>query len=187
MATHLIVLAAGLGTRMKSHAPKVLHPLGGAPLLHHALAAGETLSPERVIIVAGHGAEEVEAAVKGRGTVVRQAEQLGTAHAVAQARQALDGAEGDALVLYGDTPFIRPATLERMAAARAEGHAVVVLGFEAADPARYGRLIMDGAQLDRIVEWKDASDAERAVDSLQFRRSDGRPRGAVGARRRGGK
>ena len=166
MALHLVALAAGLGTRMKSDLPKVLHPVGGAPLLHHALAAGETLSPERVVVVAGHGAELVEASLAGRDpapTVVRQAEQLGTAHAVAQARPALEGAEGDALVLYGDTPFIRPETLTRMAKAREAGHAVVVLGFEAADPARYGRLILDGERLERIVEWKDATEDERAV------------------------
>ncbi len=163
MAIHLIVLAAGLGTRMKSDVPKVLHKVGGAPLLHHAISAGEALSPGRVVIVAGHGADLVEAAVGDRGQVVRQQQQLGTAHAVAQARPALEGAEGDALVLYGDTPFIRTETLERMAAARAEGHAVVVLGFEAVDPARYGRLILGGGRIDRIVEWKDATEEERAV------------------------
>ena len=166
MAVHLIVLAAGMGTRMLSDTPKVLHQVGGAPLLHHALAAGGSLEPERVVVVAGHGAERVEAALQGREpapALVRQEEQLGTAHAVAQARPALEGATGDALVLYGDTPFIRPETLARMAKARAEGHAVVVLGFEAADPARYGRLILDGERLERIVEWKDASQAERAV------------------------
>ena len=166
MAVHLIVLAAGQGTRMQSDLPKVLHRVADAPLLHHALASGLALGPERVVVVAGHGAEAVEASlteVEPVPAVVRQAEQLGTAHAVAQARPALQGATGDALVLYGDTPFIRPGTLERMAAARAAGNAVVVLGFEAREPGRYGRLILDGERLDRIVEWKDASEADRSV------------------------
>ncbi|MFT6911943.1 MAG: bifunctional UDP-N-acetylglucosamine pyrophosphorylase/glucosamine-1-phosphate N-acetyltransferase, partial [Paracoccaceae bacterium] len=91
-----------------------------------------------------------------------QAEQLGTAHAVQQARAALLDAPGDVIVLYGDTPFISPATLAAMQNARAE-HDIVVLGFEAADPARYGRLVMDGATLERIVEYKDASTSEREI------------------------
>lgn len=166
MALHLIVLAAGRGTRMQSDLPKVLHQIGGAPLVDHALAAGEALSPASTVVVAGHGAERVEAALAGRDPapiVVRQVEQLGTAHAVAEARPALTGATGDALILYGDTPFIRAETLGRMAEARAAGHAVVILGFDAADPARYGRLVMEGDRLDRIVEWKDATEDERAI------------------------
>ncbi|MBT25965.1 MAG: bifunctional N-acetylglucosamine-1-phosphate uridyltransferase/glucosamine-1-phosphate acetyltransferase [Rhodobacteraceae bacterium] len=91
-----------------------------------------------------------------------QSQQLGTGHAVAQARAALDGFTGDALVLYGDTPFIQPETLQAMAQARTH-HDVVVLGFEAADPGRYGRLVMEGNTLDRIVEFKDATDEERAI------------------------
>ncbi|MFX0541351.1 bifunctional UDP-N-acetylglucosamine diphosphorylase/glucosamine-1-phosphate N-acetyltransferase GlmU [Roseovarius sp. S4756] len=165
MSTALIVLAAGKGTRMKSDLPKVLHPIAGAPMLIHALRAGAALEPTRIAVVTGHGAEAVEAAAQEHDEeirCVRQEEQLGTAHAVAQARGALDGHDGDALVLYGDTPFIRPETLERMIAARQE-HDVVVLGFKAADPGRYGRLIMQGDALDRIVEFKDATDEERAV------------------------
>ena len=165
MSIALIVLAAGKGTRMKSDLPKVLHPIAGAPMLIHALRAGAALEPERIAVVTGHGAEAVEAAALAHDetiTCARQPEQLGTAHAVAQARDALGGHQGDALVLYGDTPFIRPSTLERMIEARG-GHDVVVLGFEAADPGRYGRLIMDGNALDRIVEFKDATDTERAV------------------------
>lgn len=165
MTTALIVLGAGKGTRMNSVLPKVLHQIGFAPMLVHAVRAGATLDPERTVVVAGHGAEAVEAATNTYDpdiTVVRQTEQLGTAHAVAQAREALAGHDGDALVLYGDTPFIRPETLENMASARAQ-HDVIVLGFEAADPGRYGRLIMQGDALDRIVEFKDASDDERAV------------------------
>lgn len=161
----LILLAAGQGTRMKSDLPKVLHRVAGAPLLHHAMLAGAALEPDRTIIVAGHGAAEVEAAAQALdpgAEVVVQVDQLGTAHAVDQARAALEGFAGNAIVLYGDTPFIRPETLAAMLAARAE-NAVVVLGFEAADPGRYGRLVMKGATLERIVEFKDATDKERAI------------------------
>ncbi|MCB5198177.1 bifunctional UDP-N-acetylglucosamine diphosphorylase/glucosamine-1-phosphate N-acetyltransferase GlmU [Loktanella sp. TSTF-M6] len=166
MATALIVLAAGKGTRMQSDLPKVLHPIGAAPLLLHALSAGGALDPDRTVVVAGHGADLVEKSAltfDDRITVVRQTEQLGTAHAVAQARPALDGFTGDAVVLYGDTPFITGETLEAMIAARAD-HDVVVLGFRAADPGRYGRLVMDGDALSAIVEFKDADDATRAID-----------------------
>lgn len=163
MAIALIVLAAGQGTRMNSDLPKVLHRLGAAPLVAHALAAGRALEPEIVIVVAGHGAEQVTKAVRQidpEVQVVLQAEQLGTGHAVAQALPALEGFEGRAIVLYGDTPFIRPETLELLAESPAD---VTVLGFEAADPGRYGRLITHGAALERIVEYKDASDEERAI------------------------
>ncbi len=161
----LIVLAAGQGTRMNSDLPKVLHPLGAAPMLHHALRAGQSLEPERVVVVAGHGAEAVAKAARAFDEsieVVVQAEQLGTAHAVAQAAPLLADAPGEAVVLYGDTPFIRPETLERMLDLRSR-HAVVVLGFEATDPGRYGRLVTRGEELDRIVEWKDATDEERTI------------------------
>lgn len=165
MSLALIVLAAGLGSRMKSDLPKVLHPLAGAPLLAHALRAGAALEPERVVVVTGHGAEAVAAATRTldpEAALVHQAEQLGTAHAVLQAEPALAGFAGDALVLYGDTPFVRPETLEAMRAAR-QTHAVVVLGFRAADPGRYGRLVMDGDILERIVEFKDATPDEQAI------------------------
>ena len=165
MATALIILGAGMGTRMNSDLPKVLHEIAGAPMLVHAMKSGAALDPKQTVVVAGHGAEVVEMAAKAYDpdvTVAIQAEQLGTAHAVGQARDALAGFDGDALVLYGDTPFIRPETLAAMTAARLT-HDVVVLGFEAADPAHYGRLIMKDDQLDRIVEFKDASDEERAV------------------------
>ncbi|WPY95750.1 bifunctional UDP-N-acetylglucosamine diphosphorylase/glucosamine-1-phosphate N-acetyltransferase GlmU [Limimaricola variabilis] len=165
MGTALIVLAAGRGTRMNSDLPKVLHEIGQSPLLHHAMAAGMALEPSRMIVVAGHGAEAVERAATDfdEGIVtVRQETQDGTGHAVMQARAALDGFSGDAIVLYGDTPFIRPETLEAMLAARGRAD-VVVLGFEAADPGRYGRLVTQGDRLERIVEFKDADDATRAI------------------------
>ena len=165
MSLSLIVLAAGMGSRMNSDLPKVLHPLGGLPLLAHAMRAGAALGPERVVVVTGHGAEAVAKAARAENPdvlIAHQAEQLGTAHAVAQARAALADATGDALILYGDTPFVTVETLEAMRDARAR-HAVVVLGFEAADPGRYGRLVMAGDSLERIVEFKDATEAERAI------------------------
>lgn len=165
MPVSLIILAAGQGTRMNSERPKVLHKLAAAPLLHHAMAAARALDPARTVVVAGHGAEAVAKSARAfdeTAEIVLQDEQLGTGHAVAQAAPLLAQAEGEAIVLYGDTPFIRAETLEAMLEARAR-HAVVVLGFEARDPGRYGRLILDGDSLARIVEYKDASDAERAV------------------------
>ncbi|TDX22916.1 bifunctional UDP-N-acetylglucosamine diphosphorylase/glucosamine-1-phosphate N-acetyltransferase GlmU [Rhodovulum visakhapatnamense] len=165
MPTALILLAAGQGNRMMSDRAKVLHEVAGAPLLAHAMAAGRALDPVRTVVVTGHQADAVRAAaldIDPEVAVVEQAERLGTGHAVAQARPALDGFSGDVIVLYGDTPFIRPETLEAMAAARAQ-HAVVVLGFHAADPKRYGRLVMAGEALDRIVEYNDATEAERAL------------------------
>ena len=165
MATALIILAAGRGTRMNSDLPKVLHPIGGAPLLHHAMHAGGAVAPDRTVVVAGHGAEAVTKAAFAfdpDATVVKQEEQLGTAHAVAQAKDALADFDGDVIVLYGDTPFISGDTLEAMQQARAEQD-VVVLGFEAADPGRYGRLVTCGDDLERIVEFKDATKHEREI------------------------
>jgi len=163
MATALIILAAGQGTRMNSDLPKVLHKVAGAPLVHHAMAAGATLAPERVVVVAGHGAAAVEKAVRAydeTAAVVRQDQQLGTGHAVQQALPALEGFEGTVIVLYGDTPFIRAETLDAMLVSGAD---VTVLGFVAADPGRYGRLIATDGALDRIVEFKDATETERAI------------------------
>ncbi len=165
MATQLIVLAAGQGTRMLSDRPKVLHEIGHAPMFAHALASGAVLEPERTVLVVGHGAEAVAEAAREIDEAIAiavQEEQKGTAHAVLAAAPALEGAGGDTVVLYGDTPFIRPETLEAMKEARA-AHDIVVLGFEAADPARYGRLILDGDRLLRIVEFKDATPEERAI------------------------
>ncbi|MEP2642034.1 bifunctional UDP-N-acetylglucosamine diphosphorylase/glucosamine-1-phosphate N-acetyltransferase GlmU [Roseobacter sp.] len=165
MNTALVILAAGKGTRMNSDLPKVLHPLGGAPLLAHAMRAGASLAPEKTVIVAGHGADLVRAAAQDHdetAQVVEQTEQLGTAHAAGQARGALAGFDGTVVVLFGDTPFVQPETLEAMITAQAD-HDVVVLGFTAADPGRYGRLVMQGDTLERIVEFKDATPDERAI------------------------
>jgi len=165
MDTHLIVLAAGQGTRMNSDLPKVLHPIGGAPLFAHALASGDALNPVNRVLVVGHGGEQVRraaATIDPEITVVDQTRQLGTGHAVGCARAALNGATGTVFVLFGDTPFIRAETLQRMAEARAH-NSIVVLGFQAVDPGRYGRLVTDGHRLERIVEFNDASPEERTI------------------------
>jgi len=165
MSIALVILAAGKGTRMESDLPKVLHPIAQVPMLVHAMRAGAALDPEQVVIVAGHGADAVTQVAQDENDLARivlQTEQLGTAHAVDQARDALRGFSGDVVVLYGDTPFLQPETLERMIAARAD-HDLVILGFNAADPARYGRLVTTGNDLDRIVEFKDATPAERDI------------------------
>lgn len=165
MSVALIILAAGKGTRMNSDLPKVLHPIANAPMLIHAMRAGQALLPEKTLVVAGHGADLVAkevAAFDPEATVVLQEEQKGTAHAVDMCRETLASFEGDAIVLFGDTPFVRAETLQNMVAAK-EHNAVVVLGFDAADPGKYGRLIMEGDQLERIVEFADASEEERAV------------------------
>ncbi|VXC78989.1 bifunctional UDP-N-acetylglucosamine diphosphorylase/glucosamine-1-phosphate N-acetyltransferase GlmU [Sphingomonas sp. 8AM] len=164
----VVVLAAGKGTRMKSDLHKVLHPIAGRPMLLHLLASAATLSPERTVVVTGAGREQVEAAVTPLGAKIAvQREQLGTGHAVMQAREVLAGFTGDVLILYGDVPLVRAETMramiERLDADDAP--AVVVLGFRPADAGAYGRLIVaqGGDRLEKIVEFKDADAAERAV------------------------
>ncbi|MBW2694202.1 MAG: NTP transferase domain-containing protein, partial [Deltaproteobacteria bacterium] len=107
----VVVLAAGKGTRMKSGLAKVLHPLAGRPMLSFPLAAAESLNPERLVVVVGRDADRVRETFADRATFVLQEEQRGTGHAVAQAEQALERFNGDVLILYGDTPLIRPETL----------------------------------------------------------------------------
>ncbi|UYV37209.1 bifunctional UDP-N-acetylglucosamine diphosphorylase/glucosamine-1-phosphate N-acetyltransferase GlmU [Rhodobacteraceae bacterium D3-12] len=167
MSLSLIILAAGKGTRMQSELPKVLHPVAGAPLVMHAIRGAQPLNPERIVVVAGHGAELVEARVRADVpdvVVALQSEQLGTAHAVDQARSALDTTSGDAIVLYGDTPFVGTDTLKAIRAARQDGADVVVLGFAAAEPGKYGRLVVDNGRLERIVEAKDATPEELEIN-----------------------
>ncbi len=160
-----IILAAGKGTRMKSRLPKVMHRIAGRTLIGHVLDRLAPLALERVAAVIAPDMDEVAREVAPHGTVL-QAKQLGTGHAVGCARNALAGLSGDILVVYGDTPFVATSTLQRMLERRraADNPAVVVLGMRPADPSGYGRLILgaDGG-LDRIVEHKDASEAERAI------------------------
>jgi bifunctional UDP-N-acetylglucosamine pyrophosphorylase / glucosamine-1-phosphate N-acetyltransferase len=160
----LVVLAAGKGTRMKSDLHKVLHPIAGRPMLEHLLASADELGAERVVVVAGHGREQLEKALGSRATIAVQEPQLGTAHAVLQAREALAGFSGDVLVLYADVPFVRTETmramLDRLHAPDAPS--VVVLGFEPEDTLQYGRVIAGDGRIAKMVEHKDATDEERA-------------------------
>jgi bifunctional UDP-N-acetylglucosamine pyrophosphorylase/glucosamine-1-phosphate N-acetyltransferase len=162
-----IVLAAGKGTRMKSDLHKVLHPIAGRPMLMHLLASLDTLAPERVVVVVGSGRDQLEAALAGRDVALAvQEPQLGTGHAVQQAEAALAGFDGTVLILYGDVPFVSADTMARLVARldEADAPAAVVLGFRPADPAAYGRILADEAgRIDKMVEYKDASEAERAV------------------------
>ncbi|MDE2563990.1 MAG: bifunctional UDP-N-acetylglucosamine diphosphorylase/glucosamine-1-phosphate N-acetyltransferase GlmU [Sphingomonadales bacterium] len=160
----VVILAAGKGTRMKSDLHKVLHPIAGRAMLLHLMASVEELGAERQVVVAGHGREQLEAAVGGKAVIAVQEPQLGTGHAVQQAEAALAGFDGDVLVLYGDVPFVRSATMramiERLHAD--DSPAVVVLGFEPADTLQYGRVIAEDGRIRKMVEHKDANEAERA-------------------------
>ncbi|MAG98071.1 MAG: bifunctional UDP-N-acetylglucosamine diphosphorylase/glucosamine-1-phosphate N-acetyltransferase GlmU [Alphaproteobacteria bacterium] len=158
----VVVLAAGKGTRMESDLPKVLHPLAGRPLIAHVMASLAALEPQRIVVVVGPDMEDVTEAVAPARTVV-QDPQLGTGHAVLQAREALSDFSGDVLVFYGDSPLFRPQTLATLVAARGDA-ACAVLGFLPEGENQYGRLVTttDGG-LEAIVEWRDADAATRAL------------------------
>ena len=164
----VVILAAGQGTRMRSDTHKVLHPIASRPLLLHLLDCIEGLRAARRVVVVGKGRDQVESALAGRDVIVaHQAEQKGTGHAVLQAKQALEGYDGAVVVLYGDVPFVQAATLSRMLERLdgADGPGVVVLGFRPADPAAYGRIILgEGDRIAKMVEYRDATPEERAVD-----------------------
>jgi len=164
----MIVLAAGQGTRMKSDIHKVLHPIAGRPMLHHLLASVAKLAPAETVVVVGSGRDQIEKALKGSdATFAVQAEQRGTGHAVQQAEAALAGFAGDVLILYGDVPLVSDATMARMVE-RLHGDdapAAVVLGFRPEDAAAYGRIVADAdGRIAKMVEFKDASEEERAID-----------------------
>jgi len=161
-----IVLAAGEGTRMRSARPKVLHAIAGRSLLGHVLDAVGKTNVTATAVVIGPGQNEVAAAVKHivpEAAVFVQQERRGTAHAVLAAKSAIEQRPDDILVLYGDTPLIRPATLSHLRAPLANDADIAVLGFQAADPTGYGRLIMKGTDLIAIREEVDASASERAI------------------------
>jgi bifunctional UDP-N-acetylglucosamine pyrophosphorylase / glucosamine-1-phosphate N-acetyltransferase len=161
--TAAVIRAAGKGTRMKSALPKVMHPLAGCPMIRHLLASVSAAKLDRAVVVVGPEMESVAKAVAPAPAVV-QKDRLGTGHAVLCAKDALKGFGGDALVLYGDTPLLTPETLRRVMAARRKGAAVVVLGFEPADPGAYGRLVLGAkGDLEAIVEYKDANPQQRAI------------------------
>ncbi|MCX8086795.1 MAG: bifunctional UDP-N-acetylglucosamine diphosphorylase/glucosamine-1-phosphate N-acetyltransferase GlmU [Rhodocyclaceae bacterium] len=165
----VVILAAGKGTRMRSDLPKVLHPLAGKPLLAHVIETARALLPSQICIVYGHGGEAVREALDAPDLVwVRQEPQLGTGHAVMQALPLLKvGAGGSAsvLVLYGDVPLIRPATLQRLIEAGGEGK-LALLTAQLDDPHGYGRIVRVAGKVTRIVEEKDADDAERMIREI---------------------
>jgi bifunctional UDP-N-acetylglucosamine pyrophosphorylase/glucosamine-1-phosphate N-acetyltransferase len=172
----ILILAAGLGTRMKSDQAKVLHRLGSRPLIAHVLRTAAQLDPAQILIVVGHQHEEVKAAARAalspamaeRLVFVHQVEQRGTGHAVRCASTALREAEGDVVVLYGDTPLVRPETLDRLVTThRQQAHAATLLTIELEQPPAYGRIIRDAAgQFLRIVEERDCLPEERAITEI---------------------
>lgn len=166
MNTNVVILAAGQGTRMKSALPKVLHPLAGTPMLEHVYRAARHRQPARLCIVYGHGGQQLrERLAHLDAEWVEQAEQLGTGHAVAQAAPCFDD-DAIVLILYGDVPLIAPATLDALAGSAAgTGFAMVTVTLP--DPSGYGRIVRDAiGRVARIVEHKDAGDAERDIDEI---------------------
>jgi bifunctional UDP-N-acetylglucosamine pyrophosphorylase / glucosamine-1-phosphate N-acetyltransferase len=170
MALHVVVLAAGKGTRMKSARPKVLHPLAGRPIIEHVLRTVAELQPASTVIVIGHGGEDVRAGLGARSSLefVVQSPQLGTGHALLQTESILAGKTGTALLLYADVPLLEATTLRRLTehhhGARA---AATVLTAELADPYGYGRIVRDAeGRISRIVEERDASGDERAIREI---------------------
>lgn len=162
-----IVLAAGDGTRMRSATAKVLHPVAGLPMVSHVLKAAAAAGGEAAAVVVGHGAATVEAACRGAWPGIGffvQKERLGTAHAVLAARAAVAQGHDDILIVFGDTPLIRPETLRRLRLGLQNGAAVAVLGFHAEDPTGYGRLIEKDGELLAIREHREASVEELKVD-----------------------
>lgn len=167
---NIVILAAGLGKRMQSDLPKVLHRIAGQPMLAHVLGNARQLQPERIVVVAGHGAERVQAAFAGQEDIVfaLQSPQHGTGHAVQQALPYLvggDSPEHATLVLYGDVPLVQAETLQRLLQVRGEG--LALLTEKVADPTGYGRIVRtEAGDIARIVEHKDASDSELAINEV---------------------
>ncbi|MXO66768.1 bifunctional UDP-N-acetylglucosamine diphosphorylase/glucosamine-1-phosphate N-acetyltransferase GlmU [Altericroceibacterium endophyticum] len=161
-----IILAAGKGTRMKSSRHKVLHPVAGRPMIEHLLASVADLAPQKQVVVVGDGRDQLEAQLGDRAQTVLQEPQLGTGHAVQQAEDALRDFTGHVLILYGDVPFVSTDTMRAMIERLKEDDAadVAVLGFQPEDPLQYGRVIAENGRVTRMVEYKDASEAERACN-----------------------
>ena len=162
-----VIMAAGQGTRMKSPLPKVLHKVGGRIMLDRAIDAAEKLGCEKIVVVVGTHSPAVGEHVNkrlGAGSVAVQDPPLGTGHAVLCAKDALVGFTGDVLVMNADCPLLDAADLEPLFGLRAQGASLALLGFEAADPAAYGRLILDEDDfVARIVEAKEATSEQLAV------------------------
>ena len=166
---NIVILAAGMGKRMRSDLPKVLHTLAGKPMLQHVLDTARQLDPARIVVVVGHGAERVQAACAGQADVrfALQQPQHGTGHAVMQAAPLLldDAADSVTLVLYGDVPLVQPDTLRRLLAAAGDGMAVLTEHLD--DPTGYGRIVRDGeGRIRAIVEHKDAAPGQLAIGEV---------------------
>ncbi|WP_025918446.1 bifunctional UDP-N-acetylglucosamine diphosphorylase/glucosamine-1-phosphate N-acetyltransferase GlmU [Herminiimonas sp. CN] len=162
---NIVILAAGMGKRMQSALPKVLHPLAGKPLLAHVLDTARSLSPSTLCVIYGHGGEQVPALLAAPDlTFARQEPQLGTGHAVAQAASQLNDAE-PTLVLYGDVPLTAAASLQRLIAAAGRDK-LAILTVDMDDPTGYGRIVREHGAITRIVEQKDATDAECAITEV---------------------
>ena len=157
-----IILGAGKGTRMKSELPKVLMPVDGKPMIRHIIDTLEALKVDKIVTVIAPDGDAVKKEVAPYPTCVQE-KQLGTGHAVLAARSEFRGFKGDVLVIFGDQPLYTKESIRKMLRKRAQGYSVVCMGFKPQDPARYGRLVMDGDNLKRIVEYKDASEEERAI------------------------
>ncbi len=158
-----IILAAGKGSRMKSALPKVMHQVGGAPMIDHVLKSTSEAGATRNIVVVGFGGETVAAHVEGRAETVEQTALNGTGGAALCAQSALAGFAGDAIVLYGDGPFVRPETMRAVLAKRDEGFDIVAVGFAPDDATGYGRMIIDQGELKAIVEHKDCTPQQREI------------------------
>lgn len=168
-ALHLVILAAGKGTRMKSAVPKVLHPAAGRSLIEHVLDTAAALSPASLILVLGHQAEDIRTALKGRAGLqfALQEPQLGTGHALLQAEPALAEARGTVVLLSGDVPLLRADTLRALVRRHEEaGAALTVLTAVVPDPAGYGRIVREDGEIAAIVEHKDASDEQRRIPEI---------------------
>jgi len=167
--THIVILAAGKGTRMKSAAPKVLHAAGGLPLIEHVLKAADALRPTTTVLVVGHLADRVKTALAKRPGLrfALQEPQLGTGHALLQAEPHLEGASGTVVLLSGDVPLLRAETLERLVRQHeSAGAAATVLTARVSGPHEYGRIVREGGRIAAIVEHKDATPAQRAIDEI---------------------
>ena len=158
-----VILGAGKGTRMHSDKPKVLMPVCGKTMVRRIIDTLESIPVDEIVTVISPDGKDVAKEVATYATCVQEL-QLGTGHAVNCAKDFLKDFDGTVLVVFGDTPLITRRTFEKAIEKVENGYAVVVLGFRPKDPARYGRLIMKGDELDRIVEYKDATEEERAID-----------------------
>jgi bifunctional UDP-N-acetylglucosamine pyrophosphorylase/glucosamine-1-phosphate N-acetyltransferase len=166
---HVVILAAGQGTRMKSMLPKVLHRMAGRSLIEHVLRAADVLSPETITVVVGHKAEMVREHLGSRRgiRVVVQEPQLGTAHALQQTEQVLTGKSGSVILLSGDVPLLRPATLQRLSETHRGANAAATVVTATVDrPYGYGRIVRADGRIARIVEERDASPAERQIREI---------------------